>query len=181
MCAVTLSVFILSLYSNFLSCCACGFKEYCLLRCGSFFVTKKLTSFRKNLLPRGLRRFAKHAVNRYKQGVFRFVCIKTFCLWQTCTPVFSRVKKVATKKRLLTSSCPSVRPSIRMEQIGSPWTDFRKIWLLSGFFFENQSRTFKFHWDMTRITGTLHEDVCTFMTTSRSILLRMRNISENNL
>jgi hypothetical protein len=27
--------------------------------------------------------------------------------------------------------------------------------------------------------GTLHEDVCTFMTVSRWILLRMRNISDN--
>jgi len=30
---------------------------------------------------------------------------------------------------------------------------------------------------MTRITGTLHEDKCTFMIISDSILLRMRSIS----
>jgi len=31
---------------------------------------------------------------------------------------------------------------------------------------------------LTRITGTLHEDRCTFMITSRSVLLRMKNISD---
>jgi hypothetical protein len=32
---------------------------------------------------------------------------------------------------------------------------------------------------MTRITGTLHEDICTFMI-SRRILLRMRNVSDKS-
>jgi len=40
--------------------------------------------------------------------------------------------------------------------------DFHEIWNFRGFF-ENLSRKFKFHYNMTRITGTLHEDVCTFM------------------
>jgi hypothetical protein len=44
--------------------------------------------------------------------------------------------------RLLASPCPSVRPSIhpsvRMEQFGFHWTEFHK--------------------NLTRITGTLHED-----------------------
>jgi hypothetical protein len=31
---------------------------------------------------------------------------------------------------------------------------------------------------MTRITGTLHEDVCTFMTIPRSLILRLTNVSE---
>jgi hypothetical protein len=31
---------------------------------------------------------------------------------------------------------------------------------------------------MTTITGTLHQNVCTFMTISLQILLRMRNISD---
>jgi len=33
---------------------------------------------------------------------------------------------------------------------------------------------------MTRITGTLNEDLCTFMIMSRSLLLRMRNISDKS-
>jgi len=38
------------------------------------------------------------------------------------------------------------------------------------------SKNIKFHQNLTRITGTLHEDLCTFTTISRSILLRMRNV-----
>jgi hypothetical protein len=34
------------------------------------------------------------------------------------------------------------------------------IWV----FFENRSRKFKFNWNLTRITGTLHEDVRTYVT-----------------
>jgi hypothetical protein len=34
--------------------------------------------------------------------------------------------------------------------------------------------------NVTRITGTLHEDLCTFMIISRWILLRMRNISDKS-
>jgi len=31
---------------------------------------------------------------------------------------------------------------------------------------------------MVKITGTFHENLCTFMIISRSILLRMRNVSD---
>jgi hypothetical protein len=44
-------------------------------------------------------------------------------------------------------------------------------------FFEYLSRIFKFHLNLTRITGTSHEDLCTFMIISRWILLRMRNVT----
>ena len=43
-------------------------------------------------------------------------------------------------------------------------------------FFANLSRKFKFHEKPTKITGTLHEDVFTFITISSWILLRMRNV-----
>jgi len=39
---------------------------------------------------------------------------------------------------------------------------------------------FKFHWNMTIITGTLHEDQYTFLIISRSFLLRMRNVSDKS-
>jgi hypothetical protein len=42
--------------------------------------------------------------------------------------------------------------------------------------FETLSRKFKFLLNMTRITGTLCEDLCTFMITPRWILLKMENI-----
>jgi len=34
---------------------------------------------------------------------------------------------------------------------------------------------------LTRVTGTLHEDVCTFMTIPRGILLRMRDVSDKTV
>jgi hypothetical protein len=38
-------------------------------------------------------------------------------------------------------------------------------------------RKFKFHENLTRITGTLHEDQYTFLIISPLVLLRMRNVS----
>ena len=48
------------------------------------------------------------------------------------------------------------------------------IWV----FFENLSRKFKFHYNRTKITGTLHEDQYIFLIISRRILLRKRNVSD---
>jgi len=45
-------------------------------------------------------------------------------------------------------------------------------------FFENLLRKFKFHGNLTRITGTLHEDRYTFCIIYRSFLLGMRNASD---
>jgi hypothetical protein len=46
--------------------------------------------------------------------------------------------------------------------------------------FHNLSKKFDFHNNLTRITGTLHEDQFTFSIISRSFLLRMRNISDRS-
>jgi len=45
-------------------------------------------------------------------------------------------------------------------------------------FSENLSRKIKFHQNMARITGTLHEDQYTCVIISASFLLKMRNISD---
>jgi len=45
-------------------------------------------------------------------------------------------------------------------------------------FFEILSRKFKFNYNLTRVSGTSHEDLNEFMIISRKILLRMRNISD---
>jgi hypothetical protein len=37
------------------------------------------------------------------------------------------------EKQLLASPCLSVRPSIRMEQLGSHWTDFHGMWYFGIF------------------------------------------------
>jgi hypothetical protein len=50
------------------------------------------------------------------------------------------------------------------------------IWVL----LKKMSRKFKFHWNLTRIKGTLHEDQYTFLIISRSILLRRRNVSDKS-
>jgi hypothetical protein len=46
------------------------------------------------------------------------------------------------------------------------------IWV----FLETLSRKVQFDYNLERITGTLHVDICAFMTISRQVLLRMRNV-----
>jgi hypothetical protein len=51
------------------------------------------------------------------------------------------------------------------------------VWnMIFGNFSKNLSRKFRFDSNLTRITGTLPEDLCTFMI-SRWILLTIRNVS----
>ena len=66
-------------------------------------------------------------------------------------------------------------PSIHMEQLRSHWTDFHIIWHLN--IFDNMWRKFKFYQNLTRIRGSLLEDKGTYLSISRSFLLRMRNFS----
>jgi hypothetical protein len=77
------------------------------------------------------------------------------------------------KKRVLASSCLSVRPSAwNSTPATRSFTKFH-IWV----FFESLPRKFKFDQNLTRITGILHEDVFTFIIIFRRILLWMRNVS----
>jgi hypothetical protein len=41
-------------------------------------------------------------------------------------------------------------------------------------------KKFSFRYNLSRKTCTLHEDVCTFMTVSRSVLLRMKTASDKS-
>ena len=47
-------------------------------------------------------------------------------------------------------------------------------------FFANLSRKFQFHYTLPTITGTSHADRYTFFIISRSVLLRMRNVSDKS-
>ena len=47
-------------------------------------------------------------------------------------------------------------------------------------FFENLSRKLKSHWNLTRIMNTLHEYQYTFLIVSRSIILWIRNFSDES-
>jgi len=64
---------------------------------------------------------------------------------------------------------------VHMEKLTPPGWIFIKfhIWI----YFENLSRKFKFNYNLARIAGTLHKDLCTFLILSCWILLRMRNVS----
>ena len=86
---------------------------------------------------------------------------------------FFRARSQNCEKRLL-ASCLSVRTSAsnNSASTGGIFMKFH-IWV-----FLKNSRNFKFHQNLTIITGTLHEDQYTFLTISRSILLRMRNVSD---
>ena len=64
--------------------------------------------------------------------------------------------------------------SVRMEQLGSHWTDFHEIWHLR--IFRKYFEKIKFHWNLPRITGNLHQYQYTFMIISRSNLLGMKSV-----
>jgi hypothetical protein len=79
-------------------------------------------------------------------------------------------------RRTTISFLMPVRPSVRLSVWNSSTPTGRvfvkfDIWE----FFENMSQKFKLRWHLTSLTGTLREDVCTFMIISRWILLKMRN------
>jgi len=66
--------------------------------------------------------------------------------------------------------------SFRMEQLGSHWTDFHAIWYLNVYRKSNQK--IQVSLKLTKITGTVHEDQYTFSIISRSVLLKMKTISD---
>jgi hypothetical protein len=78
-------------------------------------------------------------------------------------------------KRLLTKSCLSVCASTQTNSTptGRIFMKFN-IWV----FFDNLSRKLILIQNFTRITSTLHENQYTFMITSSSVLLRLRNVSD---
>ena len=51
-------------------------------------------------------------------------------------------------------------------------------WLFFKLFFENLSTKSKFHWNPSRITGTWRENQYTCLIISRSLILRMTNVSD---
>ena len=65
--------------------------------------------------------------------------------------------------------------SVRIEQLGSQWPDFHEIGYLS--IFRKSVVKIRVSLNLTRITSTLHEDKYTILIISRSVLLRMRNVS----
>ena len=112
-----------------------------------------------------------------------FLHIPRICLF-FCLPsgglfdmFFSRgVQKTCLKQPLASSYLSvSVRPSAwnNSAPTGRIFMKF-SIWI----FFENMTRTFKLHYNLTRIISSLHEYLCTII--SRSFILRMRNITDES-
>ena len=104
-----------------------------------------------------------------------------FGSWGVCVRLWAKIQASSQncKKRLLASSHLSVRPSVRPPAWNNSAPTKRifikfDIWI----FFENLSPKFKFQYNRTIITGTLHDDQCTFLIISRSFLLRTKNVSD---
>jgi hypothetical protein len=73
------------------------------------------------------------------------------------------------EKQLLASSC--LCPTVRMEQLGSHWADFHKIWYLN--IFRKSVEKIQISLKSDKIDGTLHECHCTFFIIYRSFRFRM--------
>ena len=102
---------------------------------------------------------------KYPQNLTRYLFLRERNL-QALSKIF--------ETPLSASSCLSVRPSVRMQQLISNWTNFHETF--SCVLFENLQRKFKFHLNMTRATRALNKNLCPSVT-SRSAILRMRNFS----
>ena len=88
--------------------------------------------------------------------------------------IFSSVHKTAQSDYYLRHVCPSLRShgTTRL-----PLDGYSQYFIFEDFF-EILSIKFKFHYNLTRITGTSHEDQYTVLIISCLILLRMRNVSD---
>jgi hypothetical protein len=116
----------------------------------------------EQLVPNGIRsRTFQPVVSRYTD-------------WAT-GPTVSLGPFAKLWKWQLAASWLSKCPFVRKEKLAPTGRIFMKfdIWV----YFENLSRKFKFHWNLTRIMGVLHEDQYICMIIPRSIL-RMINVSD---
>ena len=88
--------------------------------------------------------------------------------------IMKRVRKIVEWDYCLNHVCPSVFPQ------GTTWLQNGRIFIKFDIlaFFENLSRKVKFHSNLTKITGSLHEDRYTLLIISRLFLLRMKNVSD---
>ena len=87
---------------------------------------------------------------------------------------FSGVRKTATSDHWL-QFCPGRPNGTTLLPLDGFLMEFD-----TRVFFEKLSRKLKFHYNLPTITGTLHADRYTFLIISRSVLLRMRNVSDKS-
>jgi len=83
--------------------------------------------------------------------VEKFSCFGAFAKLRKATISFFMYVCLSVCLPACLSVLPSVRPTARlpacMEQLNSHWTDLHEIELI---FFENMSRKFKFHYNLTK-------------------------------
>ena len=108
----------------------------------------------------------------YIQGVLKFECnIRLPKVNPTFSGAFVKLRNATI------SFVMCVCPSLRMEQLVSHWTDFHEIWYLSIFRKSVEKIQVSLISNKNN-SGTLLEDHYTFLIVSRSVLLRMKNVSD---
>jgi hypothetical protein len=92
------------------------------------------------------------------------ICLHGVYIDSTCTSNILRCVQINKKKRLLPSLCPSVRLSVRLSTcIMAAATGRISVKFDIGGCYEYLSRKSKFGQSRTTISGTLHEDLNTFI------------------
>ena len=81
-------------------------------------------------------------------------------------------------RKVTISFIMSVLLAVCIEKLGCHWTDFHEVWHLSTF--RKSVQKIQVSLETTGITGTLHEDQCVFLIIPRSVLPRMRNVSDKS-
>jgi len=92
--------------------------------------------------------------------------------------IFRCVRKIVKCDYWLCHVCLSLCLST-WNIVAPTWWIFMKFDI--GICFENLLRKFKFHKNRTRIMGALHADKYTFLIISCSILLKIKNVSDENV
>ena len=139
---------------------------------------------RSNILH-GAHRIQSTFLRGYQNGELSFPYAALndwFFLWRSVFTVQYKLSFLASRQNCekqlldlscLSSTCPSAcRNSAKTEQIFMKFD----VWV----FFENLLSKTNFHYNLWRITGTLHEDQYPFFIISRSIRPRMRNVSDRS-
>ena len=89
---------------------------------------------------------------------------------------FAKLRK-ATISFVMSVSSP-VRPSVHMEQLGSHLTDFNEIWYVSSFRKCVEKIQVSLKSDKNNGYFTWRPMYCTFVIVFRSVILRMRNVTD---
>ena len=118
-----------------------------------------------------------HHINLWFDHSFLCLALDSWLLVRVVL-VFRHIHKIMTVSFIM-FVCPSVLFPFSWNSLPSTGWIFLKFDILV--FFWKSVEQFKFHYTLTRITGTLQEDQYTFWSISHSVLLRMRNVSDEIL